>query len=143
VLKGPYGHPEAELFSVRLGRNVMSRGCGVKAAAFAEVTATAAAQAIDLIVNATMMCEAGMCRIDKSEHQPDDLQLPTIYISPLYLSPTSSMAIGSTWCGDVVRQGVDDRGFLPFVISLQAEPDLEPVGSMNAEFKQTSSEVEV
>jgi hypothetical protein len=79
-LKGPYGHPEAEVFSARLGRNVMSRGCGVKAAAFAEVTATAAAQAIDLIVNATMMCEAGMCRIDKSEHQPDDLQLPTIYI---------------------------------------------------------------
>jgi hypothetical protein len=115
VLKGPYGHPEAELFSVRLGRNVMSRGCGVKAAAFAEVTATAAAQAIDLIVNATMMCEAGRCRIDKSKHQPDDLQLPTIYISPLYQSSTSSMAIGSTWCGDVVRQGVDDRGFLPLV----------------------------
>jgi len=35
----------------------MSRGCGVRTAALAEVTATAAAQAIDLIVNATMMSE--------------------------------------------------------------------------------------
>jgi len=51
------------------------------------------------------------------------------------------MAIGSTWCGDVVRQGVDDRGLLPFVS--RQKPDLEPVGSMNAEFKLTSSEVEV
>lgn len=57
MLKGPYGHPEVEVFSARRGRNVMSRGCGVRTAALAEVTATAAAQAIDLIVNATMMSE--------------------------------------------------------------------------------------
>jgi hypothetical protein len=30
-----------------------------------------------------------------------------------------------------------------FSIRLQAKPDLEPVGLMNAEFKLTSSEVEV
>jgi len=55
VLKGPYGHPDEEVFSARRGRKVMSRGCGVKAAALAEVTASAATQAIDLIVNAAMM----------------------------------------------------------------------------------------
>jgi len=64
VLKGPYGHPEVEVFSARRGRNVMSRGCGVKAAALAEVTATAAAQTIDLIVNDTMMCDAEAYQID-------------------------------------------------------------------------------
>jgi hypothetical protein len=67
VLKGPYGHPEAEVFSARLGRNVMSRGCGVKAAALAEVTAIAAAQAIDLIVNATMFRETEAYRVDESK----------------------------------------------------------------------------
>jgi len=44
-----------EVFSARRGRNVMSRGCGVKAAALTEVTASAATQAIDLIVKAAMM----------------------------------------------------------------------------------------
>jgi hypothetical protein len=67
VLKGPYGHPEVELFSALRGRKVMSRGCGVKAAAVAEVTATAAAQAIDLIVNATMMCETEAYRVEESK----------------------------------------------------------------------------
>jgi hypothetical protein len=47
----------------------MSRGCGVKAAALAEVTAIAAAQAIDLIVNATMMCDTEACRIQGSKSQ--------------------------------------------------------------------------
>jgi hypothetical protein len=42
----------------------MSRGCGVKAAALAEVTTTAAAQTIDLIVNDTMMCDAEAYQID-------------------------------------------------------------------------------
>jgi hypothetical protein len=73
-----------------------------------------------------------------------DLPLQTIFISALHVSPTLSMAVGSTWCGDVVRQGVDDRGFLPFVSSHQ--PHLcprGPLGWTNAEFKLTSSEVEV
>jgi hypothetical protein len=70
-----------------------------------------------------------------------DLPLQTIFISALHVSPTLSMAVGSTWCGDVVRQGVGDRGFLPFVSSHQ--PDLCPLGWTNAEFKLTSSEVEV
>lgn len=64
----------------------------------------------------------------------------TIYISALHVSSTPSMAIGSTWCGDVVRQDVVDRGLS---ILLHAKPDLCPVGSTNAEFKLTSSEVEV
>jgi hypothetical protein len=45
----------------------MSRGCGVKAAALAEVTANAVAQTIDLIVNATMTCETEACRIGKNK----------------------------------------------------------------------------
>jgi hypothetical protein len=144
VLKGPYGHPEVEVFSARRGRNVMSRGCGVKAAALAEVTAIAAAQTIDLIVNATMMCETEACRIGKNkpQHQRPATAV-NIYISALHVSPTLSMAIGSTWCGDVVRQDVEDRGFLHSSPLRQAKPDLWPVGSMKAEFKLTSSEVEV
>jgi hypothetical protein len=82
VLKGPYGHPEVEVFSARRGRNVMSRGCGAKAAALAEVTATAAAQAIDLIVNATIMYEPKACWIEesKSQHQ-HSASAVNIYIS--------------------------------------------------------------
>ena len=88
MLKGPYGHPEVEVFSARLGRNVMSRGCGVRAAALADVTATAAAQAIDLIVNATMvMCEAGLCRIDEFKHQP---QRPAIADNIYIATPSLS-----------------------------------------------------
>jgi hypothetical protein len=93
----------------------MSRGCGVKAAALAEVTAMAAAQAIDLIVNATMFRETEAYQIDESN--PQHQYPPTaddIYISSISF-PTLSTAIGSTWCGDVVRQDVDDRWFLPFV----------------------------
>jgi hypothetical protein len=45
----------------------MSRGCGVKAAALAEVTATAAAHAIDLIVEANMMCGPEAYQIDGSK----------------------------------------------------------------------------
>ena len=93
----------------------MSRGCGVKAAALTELTAIAAAQAIDLIVNATMFRETEAYQIDESK--PQHQYPPTaddIYISSIS-SLTLSTAIGSTWCGDVVRQDVDDRWFLPFV----------------------------
>ena len=87
VLKGPYGHPEEEVFSARRGRNVMSRGCGVKAAAAAEVTATAAAQAIDLIVNATMICERKAYR-DRCSNLDTNLlaTADNIYISSASLS---------------------------------------------------------
>jgi hypothetical protein len=54
VLKGPYGHPEVDSFAARLGKKVMSFGCGARAAALIEVTARAAAQIIDFIVNAAI-----------------------------------------------------------------------------------------
>ena len=142
VLKGPYGHPEVEVFSARRGRNVMSRGCGAKAAALAEVTATAAAQAIDLIVNATIMYEPKACWIEesKSQHQRSASAV-NIYnyqlriVLPLYQWPSAPHGAGM-WSAKMSKiEG--------FSILLQAKPDLCPVGSMSAEFKLTSSEVEV
>jgi hypothetical protein len=55
VLKGPYGHPEVDSFAALRGKNVISLGCGVKAAAFTDVTASAAAQRTDFIVTTAMI----------------------------------------------------------------------------------------
>lgn len=67
----------------------MSLGCGVKAAAFTEVTASAAAQRTDFIVNTAMILNTTITMAQKQTCQPTI----TLNIFP--------MAVGSTSCGDV------------------------------------------
>jgi len=73
VLKGPYGHPEDDSFAARRGKYVMSLGCGDKAAAFTEVTASAAAQRTDFIVNTAISLDRTITMALKPNH----INLPT------------------------------------------------------------------
>ena len=99
VLKGPYGHPEVDSFAARRGKNVISLGCGVKAAAFTDVTASAAAQRTDFIVNTAMISNTTIA-MAKKKH----INLPT-NTAQLYCQWPSAPPRAGMW-GDVVRQGV-------------------------------------
>ena len=68
VLKGPYGHPEDDSFAARRGKYVMSLGCGDKAAAFTEVTASAAAQRTDFIVNTAISLKTTITMAKRTSH---------------------------------------------------------------------------
>lgn len=48
----------------------MSLGCGVKAAAFTEVTASAAAQRTDFIVNTAMILKTTITMAQNQTYQP-------------------------------------------------------------------------
>jgi len=100
VLKGPYGHPEVDSFAARRGKNVISLGCGVKAAAFTDVTASAAAQRTDFIVNTAMILKTTIAMAKKTNHTNLPYQHAQIYCQWPSAPPRAGM-----W-GDVVRQGV-------------------------------------
>ena len=68
----------------------MSRGCGDKAAAFTEVTASAAAQRTDFIVNTAISLKTTITMAEKTN-------IPSYYNTLNIFS----MAVGSTSCGDV------------------------------------------
>ena len=128
VLKGPYGHPEVDSFACRRGKNVISLGCGVKAAAFTDVTASAAAQRTDFIVNTAMILNT---TITMAKNKHTSLPTRSIYSQWPSAPPSAGM-----W-GNVVRQGVQvvDDPVKP--VSLLQHDMVSSVGSMQAEFKQT------
>ena len=131
VLKGPYGHPEDDSFAARRGKYVMSLGCGDKAAAFTEVTASAAAQNIDFIVNTAIV------------YKVTGLTAKQIYQSTL---PTRSIYSNGRrlhlvrGCGGMSSAKMSK---LLSILHLFQHDQVFSVGSMQAEFKQTSTSVKV
>jgi hypothetical protein len=94
----------------------MSLGCGDNAAALAELTASAAAQKIDFIVNETMFVERPLS-ITRQTSLPYILLTRIIYLNGRRLHLVRGM-----W-RNVVRQGVQGVGDLPSPLT---KPDLRP-----------------